>query len=146
MPNILHRVGIQSSPEKVFEAISTPEELSHWWVTNTTGEGKVGGHIQFLPEGGNFKMKVEELVPSKLIKWKCVDGPKEWIGTEIIFRLEFKENQTFVIFKHANWKEEIEFMHHCSTKWAIFLMSLKSWLERKEGRPLPYDVKIHIGD
>jgi len=25
-------------------------------------------------------------------------------------------------------------------------LSLKDWLEREEGRPSPYDVKIHVGD
>ena len=35
-------------------------------------------------------------------------------------------------------------MHHFSTKWAIFLLSLKAWLEGAEGRPAPYDVKIHV--
>lgn len=73
-------------------------------------------------------------------------GPEEWIGTEITFQLVWKENQTFVLFKHANWKEPVEFMHHCSTKWAVFLLSLKDWLERSEGRPHPYDIKIHMGD
>jgi hypothetical protein len=42
--------------------------------------------------------------------------------------------------------QPVEFMHHCSTKWATFLLSLKDWLERAEGRPAPYDVKIHAGD
>jgi hypothetical protein len=37
-------------------------------------------------------------------------------------------------------------MHHCSTKWAVFLLSLMNWLERGEGRPVPYDVKIHYKD
>lgn len=33
-------------------------------------------------------------------------------------------------------------MHHCSTKWAIFLMSLKAYLETGAGQPSPHDVKI----
>ncbi len=33
-------------------------------------------------------------------------------------------------------------MHHCSTKWAVFLMSLKSLLETGTGAPDPHDVKI----
>ncbi len=37
-------------------------------------------------------------------------------------------------------------MHHCSTKWAVFLMSLKDLLEKSDGRPAPRDVKIHVGD
>jgi hypothetical protein len=36
-----------------------------------------------------------------------------------------------VLFKHQGWKEPVEFMHHCSTKWAVFLLSLKSLLETK---------------
>jgi hypothetical protein len=34
------------------------------------------------------------------------------------------------------------FMHHCSTKWALFLMSLKAFGETGKGFPDPHDVKI----
>jgi uncharacterized protein YndB with AHSA1/START domain len=146
MPDILHRVGIQATPDKVFEAISTTEGLSHWWILRTTGDSKPGGVIHFAPEGGGFDMKVVEMNPKKVVKWKCVGGPDEWIGTDLTFALESKEGQTFVIFTHAGWKKPVEFMHHCSTKWATFLLSLKNWIERGEGRPHPYDMKIHVGD
>jgi hypothetical protein len=33
-------------------------------------------------------------------------------------------------------------MHHCSTKWAVFLISLKSPVETGKGSPDPHDVKI----
>jgi hypothetical protein len=33
-------------------------------------------------------------------------------------------------------------MHHCSTKWAIFLMSLKSLVETGMGAPHQRDAKI----
>ena len=33
-------------------------------------------------------------------------------------------------------------MHHCNTKWAMFLMSLKSLVETGKGLPSPHDVKI----
>jgi hypothetical protein len=84
--------------------------------------------------------------PGEVVSWKCVGGPEEWIGTELTFRLRQEEDQTVVLFAHAGWREPVEFMHHCSTKWAVFLLSLKSWIERAEGRPHPYDVKIHPGD
>ncbi len=142
MPDILHRVGINVTREKVYEALSTIEGLRHWWIVETTGDTRKGGIIDF----GFCEMKVIESEPQKLVHWKCVRGPAEWIGTEVIFQLQWKDEQTFVIFKHANWKEPVEFMHHCSTKWATFLLSLKDWLERSEGRPSPYDVKIHVGD
>jgi len=142
MPDILHRVGANASLEKTYAALSTINGLAHWWTTETTGDPKKGGTISF----GFCKMEVLASDPGKLVHWKCVAGPDEWIGTEVRFDLVWKEEQTFVLFKHQNWKQPVEFMHHCSTKWAIFLMSLRNWLERGEGHPAPYDVKIHVGD
>jgi uncharacterized protein YndB with AHSA1/START domain len=142
MPDILHRVGIAASPEAVFEALTTIDGLTHWWTTAATGEPRAGGTIDF----GFCQMKVAELEPNELVRWECVSGPDEWVGTEVTFRLLEREDQTYVLFEHAHWKEPVEFMHHCSTKWATFLLSLKNLLERDEGRPAPYDVKLHVGD
>ena len=142
MADIVHRVGIRSTPKKVFETLSTIDGLSHWWIVDTKGTAKKGGTILF----GFADMKVVESKPNKLVKWKCVKGPKEWLGTELIFELKPKKDRTVVLFTHANWKKPTEFMHHCSTKWATFLLSLRDWLERGEGRPAPYDVKIDVDD
>jgi hypothetical protein len=35
-------------------------------------------------------------------------------------------------------------MHHCSTKWATFLLSLKDLVENGKGRPEPRDTKIAV--
>ena len=142
MPDILHRVGIKASSKKVYETLTTIQGNRHWWVSDCKGNAKNGGTIDF----GFVKVKVVEAKPGKLVRWKVIRGPKEWMGTEIIFQLVWKMGQTFVIFKHAGWKEPVEFMHHCSTKWAIFLMSLRDWVERGESHAHPYDVKIHVGD
>ena len=68
------------------------------------------------------------------------------VGTDLTFQLKAKKDETVLLFTHAKWKKPTEFMYHCSTKWATFLLSLKNWLERDEGRPAPYDVKIGVGD
>jgi len=146
MPDILHRVGIASTANKVYKALSTLDGLSHWWIAGTKGSTRPGGTIHFSPDGGGFDMKVVESKPNTVVRWKCVGGPDEWIGTELTFRLLTKEGQVFVLFSHAGWKKPVEFMHHCSTKWAIFLMSLRDWVERGESHAHPYDVKIHVGD
>jgi hypothetical protein len=74
--------------------------------------------------------------------YPLVDGPKEWIGTKIHWDLRQEGDYTIVNFKHEGWKEPVEFMHHCSAKWAVFLMSLKSLVENGQGAPHPHDVKI----
>ena len=144
MPDILHRVGIKSSsPNDTYKALTTCEGLSAWWTDSTRGENKVGGVLKFrFGERGRFDMKVLELKPRKRVLWQVVDGPEEWLGTKVSFDLKQDGDYTIVLFKHQGWKEPIEFMHHCSTKWAIFLMSLKSLLETGKGAPYPNDVKL----
>lgn len=142
MPDIFHRVGINTATANVYKALSTTEGLRHWWTTETSGNAHAGGIIDF----GFCKMKVLKAIANKSILWKCVDGPKDWMGTEVRFALNRRDNLTFVLFTHAKWKKPTEFMHHCSTKWAVFLLSLRDWLERGEGRPAPYDKKLYIGD
>jgi len=144
MPDILHRVGIKSSsPKDTYKALTTVEGLSAWWTDNTKGKSKVDGVLKFrFGERGGFDMKVIELEPAKRVLWQVIDGPEEWIGTKISFDLRQDGDYTIVLFKHQGWKEPIEFMHHCSTKWAIFLLSLKSLLETGKGAPYPRDVKL----
>ena len=147
MVDILHRVGIKSPVDKVYTALATRDGLADWWTTNTQGESKVGGVLQFRfsadgREIGGFDMKVLELQPARQVLWQVADGPAEWIGTKIDFELKQDGEYCVVLFKHQGWKEPVEFMHHCSTKWAIFLMSLKSLLETGKGNPSPDDVRI----
>lgn len=144
MPDILHRVGIKSSPPKdTYKALTTREGLSAWWTDDTKGQSKVGSALKFrFGERGGFDMKVLELKPNQRVVWQVVDGPEEWIGTKVSFDLKPDGDYTIVLFKHEGWKQPVEFMHHCSTKWAIFLMSLKSLLETGKGAPYPNDVKL----
>ena len=93
MADILHRVGIKSSLDEVYKALTTREGLAAWWTNNTQGESKVGGALKFRfsaggSEIGGFDMKVLELQPAKRVLWQVVEGPQEWIGTKISFDLK----------------------------------------------------------
>ncbi|MFO0780168.1 MAG: SRPBCC domain-containing protein [Nitrospira sp.] len=148
MADIVHRVGIKAGPDKVFWALATIEGLAAWWTENTSGSSDVGKTIVFQfsdPDGeikGGFEMDVLKQEPFKKVQWMCVKGPEEWVGTEVSFDLKHENEFTIVLFGHRNWRESREFMAHCSTKWAVFLMSLKELIETGKGRPAPRDVKI----
>ncbi len=144
MAAILHRIGIKSSSiGDVYRALTTHEGLAGWWTRSTKGEGsQVGGTLEFRFGAGGFDMKVVELDPPAAVAWEVIDGPEEWLGTRIDWELRQDGDYIIVLFKHLDWKEPVEFMHHCSTKWAIFLMSLKSLVETGKGAPNPDDVKI----
>lgn len=143
MVDILHRVGITAPRHAVFEALTTPAGLARWWTEDTQGDGDEGGVLAFrFGEAGGFDMKVLEVAPDDRVLWEVIDGPEEWIGTQVSWDLRTAGDYTIVMFAHRGWREPVEFMHHCSTKWATFLMSLKSLLETGTGAPAPRDVRI----
>ena len=138
MPDILHRVGIAAPLDKVFTTLTTLDGNRGWWDSNATGDAKEGGELTFF----RHVFKVIEALPNETVKWKCVRGSPEWLNTTVEFRLVYKDNQTFVMFTHADWKKSVEFMHHCSTKWATVLIGLRSGLEGGAFAAFPDDTKI----
>jgi uncharacterized protein YndB with AHSA1/START domain len=144
MPDILHRVGFKSpSPEGAYKALTTIEGLAGWWTTDTTGESEVGDVIRFrFGALGGFDMKVVALDPGRRVLWEVVDGPDEWVGTTVSFDLRQEDDFTILLFRHDGWREPVEFMSHCSTKWAAFLLSLKSLVETGAAAPHPRDLQI----
>jgi uncharacterized protein YndB with AHSA1/START domain len=141
MVDILHRVGVLAPIEKVYAALTTVDGLAAWWTSDTSEPAQ--GTLQFrFGDVGGFDMAVRNLQPPTWVVWEVVDGPAEWLGTTISFELQHHDEWTIVLFTHAGWREPVEFMHHCSTKWATFLMSLKALLETGTGDPHPKDVQI----
>jgi uncharacterized protein YndB with AHSA1/START domain len=147
MVDILHKVGIRtSSPRQVYDALTTVDGLAGWWTDDTKGSGEVGGVLQFRFPPGGFDMEVVEASPAERVSWRVVDGPEEWVGTTIDWDLRQDGDYTVVLFTHQGWKEPVEFMHHCSTKWGSYLLSLKALVETGTGAPSPHDVKIDSWD
>ncbi|HEX3790398.1 MAG TPA: SRPBCC domain-containing protein [Pseudonocardiaceae bacterium] len=143
MVDILHRVGARASVTEVYTALTTTEGLAGWWTTNTAGHAdELDGVLEFRFDAGGFDIKVVELAPDKRVRWEVVGGPEEWVGTQVVWDLEQVDDYAIVLFKHQGWREPVEFMHHCSTKWAVFLLSLKALIETGKGAPEPTDTKI----
>ena len=148
MPDIIHRIGIKAPATKVYEAVATAQGVSGWWTKETTGTAKVGGTVtsRFLhrdgEEIGHMVFEVTGLEPNREVRWRFVDGPPEWIGTDATFQLTQDGDMTILIFGHRNWKEPVEFTAHCSMKWAVFLLSLRELVETGKGKPAPDDMKI----
>ncbi|BCJ48229.1 activator of HSP90 ATPase [Actinoplanes ianthinogenes] len=144
MADILHRVGVKgAAPEDVYDALTTVDGLAAWWTEKTSGDGGLGGRLEFrFPPVGGFDMEVVETRPAERVTWRVVDGPEEWIGTTIDWRLRRDGDYTIILFEHQGWKEPVEFMNHCSTKWATYLLSLKALVETGAGAPAPHDLPI----
>ena len=148
MADIIHRIGITAPMKRVYDAVATVDGVARWWTEESTGEGRVGGKIAFTfrsPDGelkGRMVMQVRTLDGPNAVRWRCTEGPEEWIGTDVTFDLSQQDGQTIVIFGHRNWREAVEFTAHCSMKWAVFLLSLREYVETGTGKPSPRDLKI----
>ena len=160
MPGIHHELLIAVPAEKVYRAITTGEELAAWWTPGTNAKPELDSVARF-PFGPDYfkEMKIVELEPFVRVKWKCIAGTDEWIGTTLSFHLyggdketllrshpevqgqvqQQKDfiNGTLLTFHHDNWREDTPMLAECNYTWAQFLRSLKLLCETGKGRPWP---------
>lgn len=142
MPNICLTFGTKVAATKILQALTTLDGLAAWWTRETTGNAELGGIIHFTFGGnGGFDMQVLKSEADG-VQWQCIQGPQEWLGTRIEFNLLHEATHNQLMFRHIGWSDETPFFHHCSTKWATFLLSLRDYVEQGQGQPFPDDVKI----
>lgn len=128
-------------------ALGTIDGIAGWWTKDTGGRSEAGHTITtrfHSPDGaemGGMEFEVLELTQNR-VHWKFHAGPAEWIGTDVVFEVSEQDSFAIVLFGHLNWAQEVEFKAHCSMKWAIFLLSLKQYVETGAGNPAPADFKI----
>ncbi len=143
MPTIRHRIGVSASPADVYRFVGTVPGLAQWWTPEVTGDSQLGGTLAFSfggPEPAAI-MAVTENTAEKCVRWRCEEGPADWVGSEITFEITSMGDETVLLFTHA-WTEADAFMYHCSTKWGYFLLGLKAALDGGEATPFPGDLKI----
>jgi len=142
MANITHKITISSGIKTAVNALITIDGLKAWWTTDTSGTPRQDGLIKFRFNDHGPDMIVETSTGTKII-WRCIAGPEDWLNTTIEYQLKPEgTEQTEIYFTHRGWAEENPFHYHCSMKWAVFLLSLKEYLELGVGRPFPDDIQI----
>ncbi len=148
MVNIVHKIGMKAPLAQVYQAIATAQGVAGWWSKDTTSSATIGGKFKsrFLKQDGNvlgeIAYETTRLEPNREVRWRVTDGPPEWIGTDLTFQLSQDGGMTILDFGHRGWKEEVDFTAHCSMKWAVFLLSLRDFVETGKGQPSPDDMKI----
>lgn len=137
MPEILHRVFIDATPEKIYDAITTEKGLKSWWTTNakaTPTEGTVS-RFGFPGHDTVFHMHIDKLVPNKLVQWTCQGDVDEWKDTQITFEIKKQNDQSVLSFRHEKWKSTDGYYVDCNTTWGHLMILLKQYAEGKEIKP-----------
>ncbi len=164
MVDIRHTLVIEAQPHLIYRALTTSAGLSAWWTPHAQAIPEVGTMAGF-PFAGNYvkRMQIVALTTDEFVKWHCLEGDKEWIGTSLTFKLVQRNEfelievhpevkgqleqgasavKTLLMFEHKDWKAYSASFAECSYTWAIFLRSLKLYCETGKGRPWPTQHQI----
>ncbi|WP_281542762.1 SRPBCC family protein [Maribacter aestuarii] len=138
--SIYHNLTILSAPQKVFEAITHPEHLNHWWTKKCSGIPREG-------EIYNFFFTAEYDWYSEVVKCKTneqfyismTESDADWDSTTFGFDLKAISDGTQLNFSHRGWPQCNEHFKRSSYCWAILLLGLKSYVEK--GIIVPFEER-----
>jgi hypothetical protein len=118
-------------------ALTEQRGLANWWTGDTVAEPTEGSVAEFGfgQRRTVIRMRIEELVSPSLVRWQCLGGIDEWIGTNLRFELKSVGDGTQLMFRHLGWKSSDGVLALCSFDWAHYLMSLRSYCESGQGNP-----------
>lgn len=141
MPDIMHLVRIDTSPERVYEAITTAAGVRRWWTRDAVLEPKIGavGEFGFNERRFVAKVRVDELAPPARARWTVVAGAPGW-GPTITFGLQPGGRGTVLSFAHRGFAHADDGYASATTRWGAYLISLKAYLETRSGSPHPDDL------
>ncbi len=144
--DIVHGLDIETTPEKLFEALSTDKGLAAWW-TNAKTQAKVGGVNEFAFGAGAVTFRVEKLDPGKAVAWSADQVPPDWKDTQVLFELRHgdKGGSVTLQFCHAGFKTMTPVVAFTSYAWAQYLRSLKLLLETGKGEPFGSPASLAAG-
>jgi uncharacterized protein YndB with AHSA1/START domain len=141
MPDLLHEVTIQGSPEKVYKALTEQDGLKSWWTIDAAAQPKEGSTAQFKFYGGQVDLQftVDELKPGSRVAWSPISGVPDWGGTHVTWDLTAVENGTKLMFGHRDFASYDGSFAYTNFNWGWYLISLKRYVETGKGTP-------HTGD
>jgi uncharacterized protein YndB with AHSA1/START domain len=143
--NIIHELQIQTTPEKLYEALSTDDGISAWWTKAKT-QPKVGAINEFDFRGNAATFRVEKLEPGKVVGWSAEQVPPDWKGTRVLFELIKGESGSVVLrFSHTGFEVMTPLVAFSSYAWAQYLRSLKLYLETGKGEPFGSPASVAAG-
>ena len=139
MSAIVEELTIATAPERVWGALTQPDEIGHWWTNDLNATPEVGSLAEFrFGEWGDFVLRFEvaELEQGKKVHWIYRFGSvAQWTGTSVTWQLTPISNGTQVVFTHDGFVKKDEAYERTRAWWEHYLDNLSSYLETGKGSP-----------
>ena len=130
MPDIRHLVFIKSTPERIYEAITTQKGIASWWSVHNNAKPETGTSYRISFGGDYYKeIKVAELVPNKKVVWDILNAAPEWLNTQVTFDISIGKDSAELRFNHSGWKDYSDMFAQCNHHWGVYLENLKEYTE-----------------
>jgi uncharacterized protein YndB with AHSA1/START domain len=143
--DIIHELQIETTPERLFDALSTDDGISAWWTKAKT-HTQVGGINEFDFRGSPATFRVEKLEPGKVVGWSAEQVPPDWKGTHVLFEMSKDQRGSVVLrFSHTGFTAMTPLVAFSSYAWAQHLRSLKLFLETGKGEPFGSPASLAAG-
>src|SRR5260370_8899134 len=101
MAAIVEELAIAAAPERVWDALTQPDEIGHWWTNDLNAKPEVGTLAEFRFSQGTFiiQFEVAELEQDEKVRWISRQGPStaHWAGTSVTWQLDPVHNGTNVV-------------------------------------------------
>ncbi|HWP24921.1 MAG TPA: SRPBCC family protein [Xanthobacteraceae bacterium] len=134
-PKFVYVIYIASTPEKVFNALTSKEATGQFWFGNAaTSDWKVGSSVEFHREGKLIVQgRILENDPPRRLAYSFQSMHEPFNGTEmpsrVVFELERQRDQVKLTVTHDDFVEDSKVFPAISNGWPLVLSSLKSYLE-----------------
>ncbi len=137
MAEIVIEFDIDAPTERVWEAVSTTDALKSWWTDDSHSDAKLGGKAEFGFQNRAvvFTMETTLFDVNEFQEWRCLNGPDNWIGTNVSFELEPQDGKTHVRFEHRNLRDGDAETSKTKETWDKCLEHLKGYVEGKSPGP-----------
>lgn len=124
---------IAAAPQRVYEALTAPAELSRWFTTRAEADLRVGGAYS---NGDGDRGVFLVLEPPDRLEFTW-DNPDHCPGTRVEIRLHRGDGGTLVELIHRSLRSEQD-AEEMRGGWSWALDSLRSYLET--GRPISHET------
>jgi uncharacterized protein YndB with AHSA1/START domain len=139
MARVHHRIGVAAPREKVYACLLEPDKLTGWWSSTAEANGNLRLGFAGLT---TLEFEIVDNQPPERLLLNCTGQPEIWDQSSLEFRTENAEKQTYLYLTHSKESaSDIDFLYF-NTKWPLFLVSLKDFVELGSGRPYPNDQRI----
>ncbi len=140
--NFTTMILVDRSPQEVFDAVIN---VRGWWSGEIEGAtDELGAEFTYRYENlHRSTQKITELVRGKRVVWRVTDArlsfvrdQSEWNGSEVVFEIRKKGDQTQLRFTHVGLVPTIECYGDCSEAWGFYINdSLRRLITTGQGEP-----------